>query len=143
MGETRVSDNVPPVGGPCSSCSLVGGREPNGEASPHRNKQKATSSDLERQCSITIQRMVAVVKYKTLNIKIRILYSVKDLVFWRSGIFRGRGVVAQLASDGGCRYNGSWQPTHIISDTVFVTGTIIIRPSLLGAALPSGSMKRH
>ena len=53
------------------------------------------------------------------------------------------GVVAQLASDGGCRYNGSWHTTHTPSDTVFVTGTIIIRPSLLEVELPSGSTKPH
>ncbi|MFB3071856.1 MAG: transposase [Nitrospirales bacterium] len=45
------------------------------------------------------------------------------------------GVVAQLASNGGCRYNGSGHTTHTPSDTVFVTGTIIIRPSLLEAVV--------
>jgi putative transposase len=37
------------------------------------------------------------------------------------------GVVAQLAPDEGCRYNGSWHTTHTPTDTVFVTGVLTIR----------------
>ena len=43
------------------------------------------------------------------------------------GLRLSRGVVAQLARDGGCGYNGEWHTTHTSSDTVFVTGPIIIR----------------
>ncbi len=38
-----------------------------------------------------------------------------------------KGVVAQLARDVGCGYNGAWHTTHTSSDTVFVAGVPTIR----------------